>query len=150
MFKSRYERSDSMSDLNKLSRVDSRVVVSLLWVAVMFIYVYADIQTFFEKGVLDAIISGNVAGMEISQIFLLSTAILMSIPSFMVFLSLILSASVNKWLNTIVSTLHIVLIISLQFQPTEKWMYYIYFNSIEVAFHLAIIYFAMKHLSPKK
>lgn len=58
-------------------RVNVRIKLAALWVAVMFIYVYADIKTLFQPEIPEQIISGVVGGMKISQAFLLSAAVLM-------------------------------------------------------------------------
>ena len=73
----------------------------------MFIYVYADIKTLFQPEIPEQIISGVMGGMTINQSFLFAAAILMSIPPIMILLSLILKPSINRWVNIIVSFLHI-------------------------------------------
>jgi hypothetical protein len=68
-----------------------QVKLSVLWIGVMFFYVYADIKALFETGFIEQIISGEIGGMVINQAFLLYSAILMTIPPVMAFLSLILA-----------------------------------------------------------
>ena len=125
-------------------KVNVKIILSSLWVAVMFIYVYADIKTLFQPEIPEQIISGIVGGMKISQGFLFAAAILMSIPPIMIILSLILRPNINRWLNIIVSFLHIALIIITRFVPGKIWYYYIYYQSIEAIFHFLIIWFAWR------
>ena len=125
-------------------KVNVKIILSSLWVAVMFIYVYADIKTLFQPEIPEQIISGIVGGMKISQGFLFAAAILMSIPPIMIILSLILRPNINRWLNIIVSFLHIALIIITRFVPGKIWYYYIYYQSIEAIFHLLIIWYAWR------
>ena len=125
-------------------KVNVKIILSALWVAVMFIYVYADIKTLFQPEIPEQIISGIVAGMTINQSFLFAAAILMSIPTIMILLSLILKPSLNRRVNIIVSFLHIVLIIITRFVPGKIWYYYIYYQSIEAIFHLLIIWYAWR------
>ena len=125
-------------------KVNVKIILSALWIAVMFIYVYADIKTLFQPEIPKQIISGIVAGMTINQSFLFAAAILMSIPAIMILLSLILKPSINRWINIIVSFLHILLIIVTRFVPAKIWYYYIYYQSIEAIFHSLIIWYAWR------
>ena len=125
-------------------KVNVKIILAALWVAVMFIYVYADIKTLFQPEIPEQIISGIVGGMTINQTFLFAAAILMSIPPIMILLSLILKPSINRWVNIIVSFLHILLIIITRFVPSKIWYYYIYYQSIEAIFHSLIIWYAWR------
>ena len=125
-------------------KIDIKIKLSSLWIAVMFIYVYADIKTLFQPEIPEQIISGVVGGMTISQGFLFAAAILMSIPAIMIILSLILRPNVNRCLNIIISALHIILIIITRFVPSKIWYYYIYYQSIEAIFHFLIIWYAWR------
>ena len=132
---------------NKLlnnEKVNVKIILSALWIAVMFIYVYADIKTLFQPEIPEQIIAGIVAGMKINQSFLFAAALLMSIPAIMIILSLILPPGINRWLNMVVSFLHIALIIITRFVPGKIWYYYIYYQSVEAIFHFLIIWFAWK------
>ena len=86
-------------------KVNVKIIIAALWIAVMFIYVYADIKTLFQPEIPEQIISGIVGGMTISQGFLFAAAILMSIPTIMIILSLILRPNINRWVNIIVNGL---------------------------------------------
>jgi len=125
-------------------KVNVKIILAALWVAVMFIYVYADIKTLFQPEIPEQIISGVIGGMKINQSFLFAAAILMSIPPIMIILSLVLKAGINRWVNIIVSSLHILLIIATRFVPAKIWYYYIYYQSIEAIFHILIIWYAWK------
>ena len=125
-------------------KVNVKIILAVLWIAVMFIYVYADIKTLFQPEIPEQIISGIVGGMTINQSFLFAAAVLMSIPPIMIILSLILKPSINRWVNIIVSFLHIILIIITRFVPGKIWYYYIYYQSIEAIFHTLIIWYAWR------
>jgi hypothetical protein len=125
-------------------KVNVKVILAALWIAVMFIYVYADIKTLFQPEIPEQIISGIMGGMRISQSFLFAAAILMSVPPVMIILSLTLKPGINRWVNIIVSSLHIVLIIITRFVPAKIWYYYIYYQSIEAIIHSIIIWYAWR------
>ena len=125
-------------------KVNVKIILSALWVAVMFIYVYADIKTLFQPEIPEQIISGTMGGMTINQSFFLAAALLMSIPAIMIILSLTLKPGINRWVNIIVSALLIVLIIVTRFVPGKIWYYYLYYQSIEAILHFLIIRYAWK------
>ena len=135
-----------MKTLNRLqdSPVNVKIILAALWVAVMFIYVYADIKTLFQPEIPEQIISGIVGGMRINQGFLFAAAILMSIPPVMILLSLTLKAGLNRRINIIVSSLHLILIIATRFVPGKIWYYYLYYQAVEAVFHILIIRYAWK------
>jgi len=125
-------------------KVNVKIILSVLWVAVMFIYVYADIKTLFQPEIPEQIISGIMGGMTISQSFLFAAAVLMSVPPIMIILTLILKPSINRWVNIIVSFLLIILIIITRFVPAKIWYYYIYYQLIEAIIHSLIIWYAWR------
>ena len=125
-------------------KINVKIKLAALWVAVMFIYIYADIKTFFQTGFIEQLIAGEVEGVSITQAFLFSAALLMSIPSVMIFLSMTLKPKLNRLVNIIVSIPHIVLIIALQFMFADHYAYYAYYNILEVIFHLLIVWYAWK------
>ena len=76
--------------------LDTRIILSGLWVALMLIYLLGDVLRIF---------SGDVARMSGTQHFSqgmwLGIAVLMLIPILMVVLSLVLPQPVNRWVNII-------------------------------------------------
>jgi hypothetical protein len=68
----------------------------------MFCYTYADILGFYAPGNIEELLSGEIAGIQMTQGLLLGSAVLMAIPSAMVFLSLALKAKANRLANIIV------------------------------------------------
>ncbi len=84
-------------------KINIKIMLSGLWVANMFLFIYVDYFGLFKPGVMEKIIEGEAAhtGIQITQVFLLSVITLMMIPSLMVFLSLTLKAKWNRWTNII-------------------------------------------------
>ena len=79
--------------------VDVKTKLSALWVALMFFYIYADILLFYRQGHVAGLLAGKAGSIEITPAFVLVSALVMAIPSLMVFLSLALKATVNRWAN---------------------------------------------------
>ena len=88
-------------------------------------------------------------GIEVTQAFLLVVIILMTIPSIMVFLSLILPAKANRWTNIIVGIFEIIFVIGATIG--ETWAYYIFGSIVEVVLLSLIVWYAWKwsKVSPK-
>ena len=128
----------------KEEKISIRVKLSALWIAVMFFYVYADIKALFQPGIIEQIMSGEIEGLVINQSFLFYAAILMSIPSVMVFLSLILKPSVNRIVNIVMGSLHILLAIGILFISEGMWAYYYLYLALEIGFHLLIVLYAIR------
>jgi hypothetical protein len=91
-------------------RVNVKLKLSALWVTLMLFYIYADILGFYTPGNIEKVVSGEIGGIQITEIFLFGMAIWMAIPSVMVFLSLTLKANVNRCVNMIVGIVSMVVL----------------------------------------
>ena len=78
---------------------DVQIILSGLWVALMLTYLLGDVLRIFSGDFKP----GEMAGKSMSQKMLLGMAVLMLLPIVMVFLSLTLPYSVNRWVNIIVA-----------------------------------------------
>jgi hypothetical protein len=122
--------------------VNTKIKLSILWATVMFIYIYVDIIGFYRPGIIQEIISGKVWVFEITQAWALGVIILMTIPSLMVLLSLVLKAKVNRWVNIIMGTVHILIAISTAM--TDNWVFYIFGSAVEIVLLAIIVWTAWK------
>lgn len=80
--------------------VETKIILSALWVALMLTYLLGDVLRIFSGDFK----AGEIGGMKITQAMGLGVAILMVIPVVMVFLSLTLNQPVNRWANLIVAS----------------------------------------------
>ncbi len=134
---------------NKIARIledvkiNVKIKLAALWVALMFLYIYADIKAIFQTGIIEQIIAGEVEGIQITPTLLWVTAILMSIPGVMVLLSLTLKPQANRWINIIVSIFHIGLAIRLMLMP-GTWAYSYIYSIGQVVYLLLIVWSAWK------
>ncbi|MFQ6088691.1 MAG: DUF6326 family protein [Candidatus Methanofastidiosia archaeon] len=128
-------------------KVNVKIKLSALWVTLMFFYLYADVLAFYQPGHIEDVISGEVVGIQINQVFLLGAAILMAIPSVMVFLSLTLKAKWNRWANIIVGIFHAGVLLTTMLVPVETdetWAYGIFYIIVEAVFIALIVWYAWK------
>ena len=124
-------------------KVNVKIKLAALWVALMFLYIYADIKALFQPGIIEQIIAGEVEGILITPTLLWASAILMSIPSVMVLLSLTLKPQVNRRTNIIVSIFHIGLAINFMLMP-GGWAYSYIYSVGQIVFLLLIVWSAWK------
>ena len=124
-------------------KINVKIKLAALWATVMFLFAYVDIMGNYQPGHIENIMSGEVAGFQITQVWLLGVIILMTIPSLMVFLSLALKPKVNRWTNIIVGILFIVVQLGSNFIG-ESWVYYIFASIVEVVLLLLIVWYAWK------
>ena len=128
-------------------KIDVKIKLSALWVALMFCYTYADILGFYAPGNIEELLSGGIAGIQMTQGLLLSSAVLMTIPTIMVFLSLALMAKANRWTNIIVGLVYLGVLGSTFFTGRNP-AYYIFYAIVKAMLIALIIWHAWKW--PKK
>ncbi len=122
-------------------KVDVKIKLSALWATLMFLYIYADLLGNMEPGHIEAVISGEVAGMQITPVFLLGSTILMAIPSLMVFLSLTLTPKANRWANIIVAIVYFGVLVGALFIG-ELSTAYTFSSIVEAVFIALIVWYA--------
>ena len=125
-------------------KVNVKVKLALLWIALMFFYIYNDIFSFWQPGHVAELVEGQLEGIVFTQELLFGAAILMALPSIMVFLSLTLKAKLNRLVNIIVGIFHIIVLVRSLFVGGDLWAYYALYMIIEAVFIVLIIWHAWK------
>ena len=118
--------------------MDVKIVLSGLWVSMLFVFAYVDIFGFWRADVINGALHGRVprAGFAIDQTFLALTTVYILIPSLMVAVSLLAPARINRTTNVVVSLLYVVsVVLSIL---GETWVYFILGSVVEVALLLTI------------
>ncbi|MBA7686222.1 hypothetical protein ES703_94663 [subsurface metagenome] len=121
-------------------KINVKIKLSALWVALTFLFIYVDYFGLFKPGFIENVIAGEVAGRQVSQVFLLAGMALMTIPSLMIFLSLTLKAKANRWTNVIVGIFEVFILIV--FVIGESWAFYIFGTIVEVVLLSLIVWYA--------
>jgi hypothetical protein len=126
-------------------KVNVKVKLALLWVALMFLYIYNDIFSMYQPGHVADLLEGHMEGVQFTQAMLLGAALLMAFPSFMVLLSLLLKAKANRIVNIVVGIFHILVLVGTQFVGEgETWLYWRLNELLEALFLVIIIWSAWK------
>jgi uncharacterized protein DUF6326 len=121
-------------------RVGVRLKISALWIAMLFLFAYGDIFGFFNPGQMEEVISGEISGIEITQVFLLAVSVYIAIASVMIFLSLVLRPTVCRWTNIVLAILYSVSIVASAIGETDA--YYLFLSTAEIAMLLLIVRYA--------
>ncbi len=124
---------------NKLIQVhDRKIILSGLWVFVMFCIAYADIIGFIEPGTLKNIIEGNT-GFALTPALILVVSLFQAIPIAMILVSRWFRRDVSRWLNIVASVLTLLYVLG-----GGNWesVSYPVFAALEVAAMLGIIWLA--------
>jgi len=124
-------------------KINVKIKLSVLWAALMFLFLYVDYFGLYVPGYLEDVIAGKMGPFPTTQVALLAATTFMIIPSLMVFLSLTLKPKANRWTNIIVGILFIVAQLSSNFVG-EPWAYYIFASIVEVVLLSLIIGYAWK------
>lgn len=126
-------------------KVNMKVKLALIWVALMFLYIYNDIFSMYQPGHVKDLVEGHLEGVKFTQPLLFGAAILMAFPSFMVLMSLTLKAKANRLVNIIIGTLHILILIGTQFVGEgETWYYWRFYELLEGLILALIVWTAWK------
>jgi hypothetical protein len=125
-----------MNTNKSTSGIDPKVKLSLLWIFVVLLMVYADIVSLLDP---TSPIREVMAGAPLPEGGLLAGAILMIISISPVMLSWVLSYKVNRWITIIIGTFMIVYIVI-----GGHGLYYVLFETVEVACILLIIWLTWK------
>src|SRR5665647_1814184 len=84
------------------------MLLSKLWVLLSLNYILCDLISNMEMSVIRGLFEGNIAGIPMTQAFLLLAGISLEIPFLMVVLSTILPYKTNRIMNIIAGILMII------------------------------------------
>lgn len=124
-------------------KVPVKLKLSALWVSVMFCYIYGDFFFLFAPGKIESMMNGTTGVGSTTPVKLLLFAVLMSIPSLMVFLSLLLKPAINRWTNIVTGLFFTAIMILVVTTSLGRWMiFYTYLGIVEIIITSMIVYLA--------
>ena len=125
-------------------KINVKIKLALFWVALMFFYLYNDLFSFFKPGTVEELVGGSLEGIVFTQELLFGAALLMALPSIMIFLSLTLKAKLNRMVNIIVGIFHMVVLVGTMLVPGDLWVFYATYMVFEAVFIILIVWHAWK------
>jgi hypothetical protein len=92
---------------------DWKIKIAALWLFPLMAFLASAVLLFMEPGVLAELVEeGTIEGMQVSPELLVASAVVdILFPLVMVFLSLALKDSLNRWLNIVVGGIYAVLMV---------------------------------------
>ena len=118
--------------------LDTRIILSGLWVALMLTYLLGDVLRVFSGDFT----AGEMSGMQISQGLMLGMAVLMLLPIVMVILSLTLKYPVIRWVTIVVAIL--LFLFNLVGLPTYPSLYDKFLIAVGLVFNILTVWYAWK------
>ena len=123
-------------------KMDVKILLSILWVVVMFNMAFADILGLYIPSKQDELTSFS-GGTPITQLMLVG-AVILEIPILMIFFSRFLEYGKNRWANIIVGAAMIVFVIGPEVGNDSINPHYIFMASVEVVCLIIIIWTALR------
>jgi hypothetical protein len=115
---------------------DRKVILSLLWIFVLFNYIYADIFTLTFGPVLQPGVT-----VDITEGSALAFAVLMETAIAMVLVSRLLAYRANRWANICVGIIHTALV-AWSLTVATPTLFYAFFATIEIVCTLFVVWYA--------
>ncbi len=129
----------------KTTKLDTKVLLSTLWIVIMINMAYADILGLFIPGALEEVAKTSIStGMTIPQLMLFG-AVMLEIPIAMILLSRVLKYQVNRWINMAASVITIVYVVGMG----SLTPHYLFIATIEVVCMLLIAWNAWRWQNPQ-
>lgn len=123
--------------------INVRIKLAALWVVVMFCYLYGDFFTLFVPGRIQGLIDGNSGIGPVSPLKLLMFAILMTLPSLMILMSLMAKPAVSRWANFSIGVFFTAIMILVLSTSISTWMmFYTFLGAIEIIMTSLVIWYA--------
>jgi len=130
-------------EIKKAVKMDTKVLLSTLWIVVMINMLKADILSLYIPGVLEEM-AEFAGGTPIPQLMLFA-AIMMEISIAMIFFSRVLKYRANRWANIIASVITIAFVVG----GGSTYPHYIFIATIELVCMLLIVWLAWNWKNPE-
>lgn len=120
------------------------MLLSKLWVFLSLNYILCDLLSNMESSVLKGLLEGNIAGIPMTQGFLLLAGISLEIPFLMVVLSSILPYRTNRIVNIGAAILMIFYQAGSFFAGSDTTLHYMFFSAAEILGNTVILLLAVR------
>lgn len=120
------------------------MLLSKMWVFLSLNYILCDLLSNMEMSVIRGLFEGNIAGVPMTQGFLLLAAISLEIPIMMIVLSTILPYKANRIMNISAGILMIIYQLGSFFMGTDTTLHYMFFSVVEILGNALIIMLVLR------
>lgn len=120
-------------------KVNIRIKLSALWTTVMFCYIYGDYFELYVPQKIDGLLSGQ--NMLDTPIKLFTATFILAVPALMIFLSLMFSPKIAKWLNIGIGMFFTIFTLLVGISSISEWkMFYVFLSLLESIITFIIIW----------
>lgn len=123
--------------------MSKKELLSILWIFATLNYIFCDVFTLFHAPDLNQFLTGYAGGMQLTQVFLLSFAVIMELGMIMILLSRLLNYPWNRRLNIIVGLMLTIIQTSTLFSG-DSTLHYWFFSFVEIATTATITWVAFQ------
>lgn len=124
-------------------KVNIKIKLSALWASLVFCFQYGDYFELYTPGKVDSLLTGN--NVLDSPMTLLIASVILSIPSLMVALSVLLNAKLNRILNISFGMLFTLMMLMIGINSMTPWYsFYVFLAFLESLITIVIIWLAWK------
>ena len=124
-------------------KVNIKIKLSALWTSVTLCYLYGDYFELYVPQKTQGLVNG--VNMLDSPMKLFAASILLAIPAFMVFLSIILKSAINRRLNIATGIFYTAIMVLIAFTSLTPWRtFYVFLALVESCITALIVSYAWK------
>ena len=120
------------------------MLLSKVWVFLSLNYILSDLLSNMEMSVIRGLFEGNIAGVPMTQAFLLLAGVSLEIPILMVVLSTILPYKANRIMNIGAGILMIIYQLGSFFVGSDITLHYMFFSVLEIFGNASIVVLAFR------
>lgn len=121
--------------------MNKKTLLQTIWIFVLFNYLYCDVLSLMDSGLLKQYLAGTVNGMVFNPGTMLGAAFLMEIPMAAILLTRVLNYKANRWVNIIAGVIMTAVQLMSLFVARPA-PYYLFCSIIEIASTVAVVWLA--------
>ncbi len=119
-------------------KINIRIQLSALWTSVMFCYIYGDYFELYVPKKVEGLLNGQNMLDSPAKLFL--ATLILTIPALMIFLSLILSPILTRWLNIGLGLFLTLFTLLVGISSLSEWRtFYVFLSFLESILTIIII-----------
>jgi hypothetical protein len=134
------KRSNEKMNVSITNKLDTKVLLSSLWIVVMMNMLKADILSLYIPGSAEELANTAASTGTPISLLMLGGALMMEISIAMILLSRVLKYSLNRWANIVVSLITIAFVVG----GGVSYPHYIFIATVEVICLMVIIWLSWK------
>ena len=133
-----------ISDLQKNRNERLPMLLSKVWIFLSLNYILCDLLSNMEMSVIRGLFEGNIAGIPMTQAFLLLAGVSIEIPILMSVLAAFLPYKANRIVNISAGILMIIYQFGSFFMGSDITIHYMFFSVVEILGNALIVVLACR------